>query len=68
METTVMENPATWGDLEHTIHDAIQQHHEAQAKGVIGLSLVRTIADAVRDHVTKEINEALWEESMGEDL
>ena len=42
-----MENPATWGPVEHAINEAIAEHR-ARDKEVIGLSLVRTIADALR--------------------
>jgi hypothetical protein len=43
-----MENPATWGPLEHAIDDAIKKAEEDRAQGVVGLSEVRRIADAVR--------------------
>lgn len=44
-----MENPATWGVLEHAIHGAIRRAREDRANGVVGLSEVRRIADAVRE-------------------
>lgn len=49
-----MENPATWGEAEHIIHDAIKRHEnglaEDRATGQFhaGLSLVMQIADALR--------------------
>ena len=43
-----MENPATWGKLERTIGDAIQEAEQARANQVIGLSMVRRIADKLR--------------------
>lgn len=45
-----MENPATWGKAEHVISDAYGEYHIAQNRGVIGASLVRCIADALRKH------------------
>jgi hypothetical protein len=44
-----MENPATWGDAEKVIHDALYRAAEAQAAGICGLSTARRIADALRD-------------------
>lgn len=44
-----MENPATWGKAERLVHLAIRSHHNAQAAGFTGLSLVRTITDVLRD-------------------
>jgi hypothetical protein len=45
-----MENPATWGDAENVIHNAITKHHYAMTvePGLCGLSLPRQIADALR--------------------
>ena len=44
-----MENPATWGDAENIINNAIVQHHYATQNGTTGLSLPRTITDALRN-------------------
>ena len=44
-----MENPATWGEAEKVIRQAYDAHSEDRAKGVYGLSLVRRIADALRE-------------------
>jgi hypothetical protein len=41
-----MENPASWGDLENTINDAIEQWEEHRDKP--GASLPMTIANALR--------------------
>ena len=43
-----MENPATWGLAERTVQDALRAHRDACDEGVIGLSLTRTITDALR--------------------
>lgn len=43
------ENPASWGEAEHVIRDAIDRHHENMAQGIIGVSIVRTITDALRE-------------------
>jgi hypothetical protein len=43
-----MENPQTWGRLERAIDQALGEAEQARRDGVIGLSRVRRIADAVR--------------------
>ena len=43
-----MENPATWGPLEKTIDAALRKAREDRAAGMVGLSEVRRVADAVR--------------------
>jgi hypothetical protein len=43
-----MENPQTWGALEHTIADALDDHQKSMHDGRIGLSQVRMIADRLR--------------------
>lgn len=45
-----MENPATWGNAEHVIDQAFRDLEEDLRAGtaVIGLSLTRRIADALR--------------------
>ena len=48
-ERKEMENPATWGEAEKVIRQAYDAHSEDRAKGVVGLSLVRRIADALRE-------------------
>lgn len=53
------ENPATWGPLEHAIKAALEQHHQAQLDGRVGLSSVRLIADAVRGVQQAELRNAL---------
>lgn len=45
-----MENPATWGDLEHTIDQVFQAQDHKEEPEVCGLSLTRQIADAIRDN------------------
>jgi hypothetical protein len=50
-----MENPATWGDAENVIHNAIVKDHYAKQGGKVGLSLARQIADALRE--AKLLNE-----------
>lgn len=42
-----MENPATWGPVEHAINEAIEEHWERRDEE--GLSLARTIADSLRE-------------------
>jgi hypothetical protein len=44
-----VENPATWGDTENVIHNAIIQDHYAKQEGRAGFSLARKIADALRE-------------------
>lgn len=44
-----MENPATWGRAELTVKAALKSHDEAVAKGIVGLSVFRTITDALRE-------------------
>lgn len=43
-----MENPASWGVLEHAINDAIGEYYIARNRGVVGASLTMCIANAVR--------------------
>jgi hypothetical protein len=43
-----MENPATWGALEHAVDAALDRAEASHATGVIGLSRTRQVADAVR--------------------
>lgn len=43
-----MENPATWTKTEKIVQKAYTDWAEARAKGVIGLSLTRTVTDALR--------------------
>ena len=43
-----MENPQTWGRLEHAIADALDDHQKSMHDGRIGLSQVRMIADRLR--------------------
>lgn len=43
-----MENRDTWGQLERIIDEAIKRH-EAEPDSFYGVSLVRTIADAIRE-------------------
>ena len=44
-----MENPATWGEAERIVNDAwTRWHDDVTGKMVIGLSLARTITDALR--------------------
>ena len=45
------ENPATWGEAEHVVADALHDH-DANMRSpdpVIGVSVVRRITDALRD-------------------
>lgn len=42
------ENPATWGPVERSIHEAIQKHHEAQIQGKIGYSLPKYITEYLK--------------------
>jgi hypothetical protein len=46
-----MENPATWGEVERVIHEVLAEDYRIRAgRGiVVGLSLERRIADALRD-------------------
>lgn len=45
-----MEDPATWGPVEWLISEALEFAEQDEARGYIGLSQVRQIADALRDH------------------
>ena len=44
----LMENPAGWTEVERTIDAALTQYEKDNDIGVYGLSLVRTISDALR--------------------
>ncbi len=43
-----MENPATWTKAEHVVQKAMQQWQDGHDRGLIGLSQVRSITDALR--------------------
>jgi hypothetical protein len=43
-----MENPATWGEPERIVHDAIAGYNKNVMEGRFGLSLARQITDALR--------------------
>lgn len=43
-----MENPATWGEPERVIHDVHEQWHRGRDEGVVGWSLAKSVADALR--------------------
>jgi hypothetical protein len=43
-----MENPQTWGEAEHLVCDALEDHEKAMAEDICGLSVVRRITDALR--------------------
>lgn len=43
-----MENPSSWGPAEKTVAAAIDEWNKARAKGVIGLSLISSITEALR--------------------
>jgi hypothetical protein len=55
-----MENPATWGPLEQTIDKAIRKARENREAGLVGLSEVRLIADAVREAQAEEKRQASY--------
>ena len=44
----MVENPQTWGHAEHIVNRALEQHEAGKRQGVIGLSVVRKITDALR--------------------
>jgi hypothetical protein len=44
-----MENPESWGLLEHTIDEALYQAEKGQRAGLFQLSTVQQIADALRE-------------------
>ena len=44
-----MENPATWGPAEKVVDRACARWWQAQMETVVGLSLSRTITDALRE-------------------
>jgi hypothetical protein len=44
-----MENPATWGEAEQIVCNAYISWHAANEEGHVGLSLPRTITDALRE-------------------
>jgi hypothetical protein len=61
-----MENPATWGAAERAIQEVVVDHFASLARGEIGLSLPRKIADRLREaglllpehnHITADIKE-----------
>jgi hypothetical protein len=43
------ENPATWGAAERVIQEALNSFAKAQAKGIVGRSQAKAIADALRE-------------------
>jgi len=43
-----MENPMTWKKPEHVVSKAIEEHGKAVEAELFGLSLIRTITDALR--------------------
>jgi hypothetical protein len=43
-----MENPATWGRAEQVVASALLKWREAKIRGVIGLTDVRAVTDALR--------------------
>lgn len=43
-----MENPGTWTLAEHVVNKAINDHFTDRNQGLIGLSVVRRITDALR--------------------
>ena len=44
-----MENPQTWGLAEHVVADAMQKHEIAREKGVVGISVMMAICNALRE-------------------
>lgn len=44
-----MENPDTWDELDQAVADLLTRYYLNQDAGVVGLSLVRTVADFVRE-------------------
>lgn len=44
-----MENPATWGEAERVIHDALAECERADAEGRVGASRPAKIARALRE-------------------
>lgn len=42
------ENPATWNRAEQIIDKALEDHEEGQRQGMIGLTRVKAIANALR--------------------
>lgn len=44
-----MENPATWGKLETAISDALKDADDARAKGLVGGSRAKIIANKLRE-------------------
>jgi hypothetical protein len=65
----MMENPATWGSLEHAVDSALRRADKANAEMLVGLSRTRIVADAVRawltehgdtQQVRERVAEALW--------
>ena len=43
-----MENPATWGEAEHVVNNALREH-DSLPVGFCGLSRARRITDALRE-------------------
>lgn len=43
-----MENPATWGEAERVVAQALKEHHEAMVAGIVGRSDVKAITDALK--------------------
>jgi hypothetical protein len=43
-----MENPASWGKAEQVIDKEYREWYDLRAGGMVGLSLARRVADALR--------------------
>lgn len=59
-----MENPNTWTDLEHGIQAILDKYTKEHARGMVGLSMARTLADYVREYMrgTQEVSPVLEEQ------
>lgn len=44
----MVENPATWGRAERVVAEAMRQADEGHEQGLVGLSTIRQITDALR--------------------
>ncbi len=60
-----MESPDSWGPLERVISQAIHDADDAVLRGIVGLSHIRVIADALRDAgLVKAERDDEWEAAV----
>lgn len=58
-----MENPASWGPVEQTIHREYQQWLSDRDAGMVGASLAMCIANALRKAGLLDPDQDIWKSS-----